>query len=105
MNSKNKKLINIYFIIVISMFIFISLIHIWTALEIGEKVGLTPKEVISLHKTADVGRMYNGYEVLIIQRLSKGQFYFLLGVFVGVYFFVEKIAKKYQKIPNNSVEK
>ncbi|MCK5260040.1 MAG: hypothetical protein KAJ70_03170 [Candidatus Omnitrophica bacterium] len=93
MNLKNKKAINIYFIVIIAIFIFISFVHIWTALEIGKIAGLTFKQIISLHKIAEIDRIYKGYEVLIIQRLGGGVLYFLLGIFVVTQFCIGKIVE------------
>jgi len=100
MNNKNQKLINIYFIVVIVILVLISVVQIATALKIGKMAELTPKQILLLHKAADIDRVYQGHEVLIMQRLGGGLFYFLLAIFVAIQFYMAKVVDRWKSTNN-----
>ena len=97
MDLENKRLFNIYFLIIIFIFVLVSFIYIWVAIKMGGVAGLTSSQVISLHSPTDIHRIYRGYEVLIMQYLNRAFLYFLLAIVVTIQFAIIKIVGKYKK--------
>ncbi|GBE39321.1 MAG TPA: hypothetical protein ENG75_02240 [Nitrospirae bacterium] len=92
-----KKLVAVYYVIFVALIFLASLLNLWLAYKIGSIQGLDFGRIIALHKSADIERIYQGYEVIIIQRLGASLCYFLLGIAVALPYLIYRWTKPLRK--------
>lgn len=88
--NKRSKPVRIYMVIIIFCTLFGASINVWTAHRIGKFYNLTFREVVGMHKIAHIDRIYQGYEVLIIQKLGAALMYLIIGIFTIISFCILK---------------
>jgi len=103
--NKFRRLFKIYFVIIIALIFLASLINLLLAYKIGDMHSLTFGQVVALHKSAKIERVYQGYEVIIMQRLSAALCYFLFGIAVATPFLLYRWGKLIQKRKNELQKK